>query len=103
MAPRPPTSFRSMKVATLTPIFRSRLFDGMVVTLLLIAIALRVIGLDHIPGINGDEAWTPVLIRDFLTGAGPWPWLTNSNRIQTPTYSGLVLIAELIALPSGWT
>jgi hypothetical protein len=70
--------------------------------LLAVAIALRLYGLDRLPGINGDETWLAVQVQHLLRGQ---PFL-----LRTPTrmFINPLLVASeaglLTALPpSGWT
>lgn len=43
-------------------------------------LVFRVVYLTTIPGINGDECQGGVLIREWLHGRTPPPWITQSNR-----------------------
>lgn len=67
--------------------------------LVLLAVALRAVGLSHWPGINGDEAWYGVQLQQGL--AGNWlPWRTPSGNLIDPFYFLLLLPAEWLAGPS---
>jgi hypothetical protein len=69
---------------------------------LVFGIALRVIALGHIPGINGDEAWYGVQVAMGLAGEG-WATQTRSGNILNPFHSGCILFLELAhPTPAFW-
>ena len=61
-----------------------------------LAIVLRLIYLDHIPGINGDEAWGALKIRQFMNGQRD-TWL-----LVTPTHRYIPCIGLLTWLCEQW-
>ena len=70
--------------------------------LLLVAVAVRLYGLDRLPGINGDETWLAVQVQHLLRG--------EAFALRTPTrmFINPLLVASEAALltvlpPSGWT
>ncbi|MBV9122987.1 MAG: hypothetical protein JO112_06505 [Planctomycetes bacterium] len=72
------------------------------VLLLGVSILFRVLALDRYPGINGDEAWYGVQVKEFLTG-GHYLLKTPSGLVLNPAYSGLLLILQAIwPAPSFW-
>src|SRR5262245_47577252 len=77
---------------------------GLAVTialLLLVAIAFRIVALDHIPGINGDEAYYGAVVMNLKAGKGA-PLTTPSGLPLNPFYSGLLFIVQLPFPPSFW-
>lgn len=65
----------------------------------LAGIAVRVVALDRLPGINGDEAWYGVNAHELISGGTPFG-RTPSGNIVNPFHSGIVLITSLAAEPS---
>jgi hypothetical protein len=66
-----------------------------------LSIVLRAVGLDHLPGISGDEAWEAVQARLWLRGE-PYHWiLPAARRLLTPTYI-LPVVLESPFQASGW-
>lgn len=67
--------------------------------LLIVALAFRIVGLDHLPGINGDEAWYGVLAQQIAAGADPH-WRTPTGNLPGPFQLGSLLILQTIFPPS---
>jgi hypothetical protein len=65
-------------------------FGGGLVLLLGTALALRIIDLGNLPGINGDEAYYGDLVLDLKAGRGR-DLQTGSGLILNPFYSGALL------------
>jgi hypothetical protein len=61
-------------------------------------IAARVIALDRLPGVNGDEAWYGVNVQE-MTGGTP-VWRTPVGNLLNPFHSGPLFVASLIVPPS---
>jgi hypothetical protein len=55
------------------------------------AVGLRCIGLDHLPGINGDEAVFAVHAREWLAGTPFSELRGGSNRLMDPAFFGVVV------------
>src|SRR5262245_46303352 len=68
---------------------------GVVVTALL----LRIIGLGHIPGINGDEAWYGVKAQQMAAGQ-PVLWRTPSGNLLNPFDTGFLYWLQKLFPPS---
>ncbi|ATE66670.1 glycosyltransferase family 39 protein [Rhizorhabdus dicambivorans] len=74
---------------------------------LALALVFRVIGLGHLPGINGDEAWYGVLAEKIAAGASA-SWRTPTGNLPGPFQLGLLLLLQpffdpdfaLLRLPS---
>ena len=64
---------------------------------LAVAVALRVWGLNHVPGLNGDEAWMGVQALRFLDGQ-PVAWLTPTGNPMN-VFHFLPQVALHAALP----
>jgi hypothetical protein len=64
-------------------------------------LVLRVLYLTTIPGINGDECQGGVLMREWLSGRTPPPWITQSNRF-VPFAVAFASLAYLPGAPSAW-
>jgi hypothetical protein len=72
-------------------------------TVLAAAIALRFVGLDHLPGVNGDEAFFPVHAAEWRAGV-PWSALrTGTNLPMNPVFFGLVALLQATLPTSFWT
>jgi hypothetical protein len=76
-------------------------FGAAIVLLFAVAIAFRIYGLDHLPGINGDEAYYGAVVMNLKTGKGA-PLTTPSGLPLNPFYSGLLFIIQLPFPPSFW-
>ncbi len=61
--------------------------------------AVRLVALDRLPGINGDEAWYAVNVQELLAGRAYFS-STPSGNFVNPFHSGLLLAALLVAEPS---
>jgi hypothetical protein len=72
-----------------------------IVLLLAVAIALRIVALDRIPGINGDEAYYGAVVMNLKAGKGA-PLTTPSGLPLNPFYTGLLFIVQLPFGPSFW-
>jgi hypothetical protein len=66
-----------------------------------ISIAFRLVNLDHIPGINGDEAWYGVQMFELNSGSA-FSWRTPTGNVLNPFFSGLIFILHLFSSPSFW-
>jgi hypothetical protein len=71
------------------------------VALVVVSIVMRWIGLDHWPGINGDEAFYAGDARLFLHGL-PFSCRTLTGRIITPTYALPTLLLQAFFAPNAW-
>jgi hypothetical protein len=66
----------------------------------LAAIALRAWGLDHVPGINGDEAWYGVKMLELREGRAAWT--TPRGNLISPFFSSQILLLHLVFAPDFW-
>ena len=74
---------------------RSVLIVGTIL-LLAVAVFLRAWKIDHIPGINGDEAWMAVQAQEFLVG-GDVTWQTPTGNPLNPfLFLPHLLLAKLL-------
>lgn len=73
---------------------------GAVVLLLAVALFFRLIGLDHLPGVNGDEAWYGVLAQAIAGGGDP-QWRTPTGNLPGPFQVGSLLILQSV-LPASF-
>jgi hypothetical protein len=71
------------------------------VFLIAVSILMRGIGLDHWPGINGDEAWYAAQARLFLHGE-PYTWITPTGGLVAPTYALPTLLLQALFPPNAW-
>ncbi len=69
------------------------------VALAAVAVFFRLWGLDHLPGVNGDEAWYGVKCLELLQGKST-SWLTPTNNVLNPLYFGPTLALHSVAGPS---
>jgi hypothetical protein len=67
--------------------------------ILSLSIAFRVIEVDHIPGVNGDEALDAVQIRDTLAGR-PAVLKMPTGRLLSPIYGALLMVTDALQKPS---
>lgn len=59
-----------------------------------VAVVMRVVWLNQVPGVNGDEAWYGVQAQRWLAG-GDVEWLTPTTKnLMNPFYFGLVVVFE---------
>ncbi len=65
----------------------------------LVAIAVRIVALDRLPGINGDEAWYGVNVNVLLEGGTPF-LQTPSGNFLNPVHSLPLLLLSLFTEPS---
>ena len=70
-----------------------------VVTVVAIGAAVRLIALDRLPGINGDEGWYAVNAQEYLAGRAYFSETPSGNFVN-PFHSGLVLVALLVFDPT---
>jgi hypothetical protein len=70
-----------------------------VAAVVLLGVALRLIDLGRLPGINGDEVWYGVNVEEFLAGQPYFDRTLVGNRLN-PFHSGPLLLASLVAEPS---
>lgn len=66
------------------------------------ALVLRFIGLDHLPGINGDEAVFPVHAREWLAGVPLSELRTGTNLPMNPVFFGVVALLQALLPNSLW-
>ena len=67
-----------------------------------VSMAFRLIALDHVPGINGDEAWYGVQAEEALAGR-PFAWRTPMGNPLNPLHTGPIFLAHLFgAGPAFW-
>lgn len=57
--------------------------------------------LDHIPGLNGDDAWLPAQMRSYFSG-GTFTFFTPTHRLISPTYFILHLPFQLFSAANMW-
>jgi hypothetical protein len=67
--------------------------------LLIVAVGFRIWRLDHVPGLNGDEAWMGVQAVEFLRG-GPVAWRTPTNNPLNIFFFVPQVVVHLLAEPS---
>lgn len=78
------------------------LFAVAAVLLGIIAVAFRAAALDHLPGINGDEAYYGAVVVAWKAGKRP-PLVTGSGLPLNPFYTGLLYLLHLPnPAPSFW-
>jgi hypothetical protein len=65
----------------------------------LAGIAVRVIALDRLPGVNGDEAWFGVNVQEFIIGGAPF-WSTPVGNPLNPFHSGPLFAVSLFMDPA---
>ncbi len=70
-----------------------------VAALLLVAIWFRFDRLDHLPGINGDEAWYGVQAERVVHGE-PIAWRTPTGNLLNPLFFGPLLLLHTVFEPS---
>ncbi|HET8538410.1 MAG TPA: hypothetical protein VFL83_00930 [Anaeromyxobacter sp.] len=64
-----------------------------------VSVVFRVYALGRLPGINGDEAWYGVQVRDLLAGEG-MDWRTPAGSHVAPIHTGLLVLLHAVAPPS---
>ena len=64
-----------------------------------LGLVVRTIGLDRLPGINGDEAWYGANVHLLLDGERPF-WRTGIGNVVSPLHSGILIPLEKLAGPS---
>jgi hypothetical protein len=67
------------------------------------AVALRLYGLDHLPGINADEAVFPVHASEWMGGVPLSELRTGTNLPMNPLFFGLVALIQFCLPTSLWT
>jgi hypothetical protein len=65
----------------------------------LFGVAARVVAIDRLPGINGDEAWYGVNVHEILRGGTPF-LQTPSGNVVNPVHSFPLLLISMVARPS---
>lgn len=80
------------------PVFRAA-WALAIAALLIVATAFRIVGLDHLPGVNGDEAWYGVLAQTIASGTDA-QWRTPSGNLPGPFQVGSLLILQTLFPPS---
>jgi hypothetical protein len=78
---------------------RFRALDALLVSCIAVAIAFRVAAIDHIPGINGDEAYLGTQAYLLLHGGG-MTLLTGSGLLPDPISLALSALLHLVMRPS---
>lgn len=73
-----------------------------ILLILIISVLFRIVALDHIPGINGDEAFYGVNVLNALE-RGRFLDHTPSGNILNPFYSGLLFVLQSFLPVSFWT
>jgi hypothetical protein len=68
-----------------------RFVAAAVVLFLSAAVVLRIVALDHLPGINGDEAYYGIIVQGLRAGENP-PLVEGSGLPLNPFYSGLLYL-----------
>jgi len=64
------------------------------------AIGMRIWGLDHVPGINGDEAWYGVQMLELRDGRAAWT--TPRGNPLNPFFSAPIFLMHLVFEPDFW-
>lgn len=65
-------------------------------------VVFRLVDLDRIPGINGDEAWFGVQVTDALAGR-PFFWHTPNGNPLSPFHAGVLFLLHLLhPAPAFW-
>lgn len=73
---------------------------ALLVITLVTAAACRLLALDRLPGLNGDEAWYGVNVQEMLDGGSPF-WHTGIGNPLNPLHSGpLLAITAIVPQPS---
>jgi hypothetical protein len=62
----------------------------------LVALGLRLVGLDHLPGINGDEGVYAVHARSFLQGEPLSSLRTGTNLPMNPAFFGVAVLLHAL-------
>ncbi len=66
-----------------------------------LAVVLRALWLDRLPGLNGDEAWYGVNLQAIMSGQ-PGFWTTPSGNPLNPLHSGPLAVLLLLFGPAPW-
>src|SRR5258708_3583938 len=66
------------------------------------ALFLRLFSLSNIPGINGDEAFTTVQMKEMALGKTVTLWVPT-QRLLSPIYGAWVFLTQAIFPISFWT
>lgn len=69
--------------------------------LIALSVWFRVMKLDNIPGVNGDEAWYGIQAQRMLAGEA-FDWLTPSRVPLNPMHIGPLALALMIFEPEFW-
>jgi 4-amino-4-deoxy-L-arabinose transferase-like glycosyltransferase len=64
------------------------------------AVGMRAWGLDHVPGVNGDEAWYGVQMLELRDGRGAWT--TPRGNLLNPFFSAPIFLMHLVFEPDFW-
>ncbi len=88
-------------MGALLPLVLDRGPAAILAVLLVVACWMRVVDLDHVPGINGDEAWYGVQLLRIQSGE-PFAWRTPTGNLLNPFYFGLLAAVHAILPPSFW-
>jgi len=64
------------------------------------AVGMRLWGLDHVPGINGDEAWYGVQMLELRDGRAAWT--TPRGNLLNPFFSAPIFLLQLVFEPDFW-
>lgn len=65
-------------------------------------VTFRLIAIDRIPGLNGDEAWFGVQVTDALAGR-PFHWHTPTGNPLSPFHAGVLYLLHLAhPAPAFW-
>src|SRR5688500_10239541 len=87
----------SLRLAAAWP--RLALITINMVGLLSVAVGMRIWQLDHVPGINGDEAWYGIQAMRLLNGEAV-AWQTPTNNVLNPLFFVPLTALHMIASPS---
>jgi hypothetical protein len=68
--------------------------------LLLASFWLRAVGLGHLPGITGDEAWYGVQAERWLSGEPVWR--TPPGNLLNPFHTGVLILLQAVFEPAFW-
>ncbi|HEU4581546.1 MAG TPA: hypothetical protein VFS67_24980 [Polyangiaceae bacterium] len=76
---------------------------GLLGAVLAAALVVRLVALDHVPGVNGDETVFPVHAAEWRSGTPLSQLRTGTNLPMNPVFFGIVVALSYLLPPSFWT
>lgn len=77
------------------------LFFLNIAALLGLSVWFRVVHLDRIPGVGGDDAWVTMQIRQFWSNQD-FTFITPTHRLVSPTYTLVVALFQMFPVTNFW-